>query len=86
MQSWIFSIITTVFSVTWSSEIIILWSAAQETFIIIVINVEYSFVIKYFILFFRILWWTEYLKEQLLFEIFCRSDQFNTSLLNNIYI
>ncbi len=36
MQSWIFSIITPVFSVTWSSEIsLIYWFAAQETFIII---------------------------------------------------
>ncbi len=38
MQSWIFSIITSVFSVTWSSEIIIIWwFAAQETFLIIII-------------------------------------------------
>ncbi len=37
MQSWIFSIITPVFSITWSSEIIIIyWFAAQETFIIII--------------------------------------------------
>ncbi len=41
-QSCIFSIITPVFSVTWSSEIIIIcWFAAQETFLII-INVENS--------------------------------------------
>ncbi len=40
MRSCIFSIITPVFSVTWSSEIIIIcWFAAQETFLII-INVE----------------------------------------------
>ncbi len=39
-QSCIFSIITPVFRVTWSSEIIIIcWFAAQETFLII-INVE----------------------------------------------
>ncbi len=39
-QSCIFSIITPVFSVTWSSEIILIyWFAAQETFLII-INVE----------------------------------------------
>ncbi len=42
MQSWIFRIITPVFSVTWSSEIILIcWFAAQETFLII-INVENS--------------------------------------------
>ncbi len=42
MHICIFSIITPVFSVTWSSEIIIIyWFAAQETFLII-INVEYS--------------------------------------------
>ncbi len=41
-QICIFSIITPVFSVTWSSEIIIIyWFAAQETFLII-INVENS--------------------------------------------
>ncbi len=40
MHSCIFSIITAVFSVTWSSEIIIIyWFASQETFLII-INVE----------------------------------------------
>ncbi len=45
MQSWIFSIITPVFSVTWhdpSEIILICWSAAQETFIF-VINVGKSF-------------------------------------------
>ncbi len=44
-ESCIFSIITPVFSVTWSSEIIIIcWFAAQETFLIIIIlNVESSF-------------------------------------------
>ncbi len=37
MHSWIFSIITPVFSVTWSSEIILIcWFAAQETFLIII--------------------------------------------------
>ncbi len=41
-QSWIFSIITPVFSVTWSSEIILIcWFTAQETFLIIS-NVENS--------------------------------------------
>ncbi len=36
-QSCIFSIITAVFSVTWSSEIIIIyWFAAQQTFLIII--------------------------------------------------
>ncbi len=42
MHSCILIIITPVFSVTWSSEIIIIyWFAAQETFLII-INVENS--------------------------------------------
>ncbi len=42
MRSWIFRIITPVFSVTWSSEIILIcWFAAQETFLIIS-NVENS--------------------------------------------
>ncbi len=41
MRSCIFSIITAVFSVTWSSEIILIcWFTAQETFLII-INVEH---------------------------------------------
>ncbi len=40
MRSCIFSIITAVFSVTWSSEIILIWwFAAQQT---IIINVEKS--------------------------------------------
>ncbi len=47
MRSWIFSIITPVFSVTWSSEIIIIfWYAAQETFLIN-INVEISCAAKF---------------------------------------
>ncbi len=47
-QSCIFSIITAVFSVTWSSEIILIcWFAAQETFLII-INVENSHAAQYF--------------------------------------
>ncbi len=48
MRSCIFSIITPVFSVTWSSEIIIIcWFDAQETFLII-INVEDSCAAQYF--------------------------------------
>ncbi len=48
MRSCIFSIITPVFSVTWSSEIILIcWFAAQETFLII-INVEDSCAAQYF--------------------------------------
>ncbi len=40
MQSWIFSIIAPVFSVTWSSEIILeFWFAAEETFIINLPNI-----------------------------------------------
>ncbi len=79
MRSCIFSIITAVFSVTWSSEItLICWFAAQETFLII-INVENSCAAQYvlwkpwYILFFRIHRWIESSKEQHLFEIeiFC---------------
>ncbi len=45
---WIFSIITPVFSVTWSSEIILIyWFAAQETFLII-INVKNNCAASYF--------------------------------------
>ncbi len=97
-QSCIFSIITPVFSVTWSSEIILIcWFAAQETFLII-INVENSCAAQYFlwklwyILFFRIHRWIESSKEQHLFEIeiFCNIinvftvsfDQFNASLID----
>ncbi len=48
MRSCISSIITPVFSVTWSSEIIIIyWFTAQETFLII-INVENSRAAQYF--------------------------------------
>ncbi len=71
---WIFSIITPVFSVTWSSEIILIcWFAAQETFLII-INVENSCADEYFcgnwyILFFRIHRWKESSKQQHLFVI-----------------
>ncbi len=89
MRSCIFSIITPVFSVTWSSEIIIIcWFAAQETFLIN-INVENSFCGNGNIFHFRILWCVEILKEQHLFEIeiFCyiinvftvTFDQFNAS-------
>ncbi len=74
-QSCIFSIITPVFSVTWSSEIILIcWFAAQETFLII-INVEKnSCAAQYFCetvihLFVRIHRWIESSKEQHLFEI-----------------
>ncbi len=48
MRSCIFSIITAVFSVTWSSEIsLICWFTAHETFIIIM-NVENSCAASYF--------------------------------------
>ncbi len=48
MRSCIFSIITPDFSVTWSSEIILIcWFAAQETFMII-INVENSYIFVVF--------------------------------------
>ncbi len=72
-QSCIFSIITQVFSVTWSSEIIIICKfAARETFLII-IDVENSRAAQYFcgnwcILFFRIHRLIESSKEQRLFK------------------
>ncbi len=51
MRSWIFSIITPVFRVTWSFRnqisILIYWFTAQETFIIF-INVENSCAASYF--------------------------------------
>ncbi len=51
-QSCIFSIIPPVFSVTWSSEIILIcWFIAQETFLII-INVENSCADSYFYTYF----------------------------------
>ncbi len=41
MKNVIFSIVTPVFSLTWSSEIILIyWFAAQQTLIIIIVNVE----------------------------------------------
>ncbi len=47
-QSCIFSIITAVFSVAWSSEIILIfWFTAQEIFLII-INVENSCAAQYY--------------------------------------
>ncbi len=46
-QGWISSIITTVFNVTWSLEIILIcWFAAQEIFLII-INLENSGILLY---------------------------------------
>ncbi len=70
----IFSIITPVFSVTWSSEIILIfWFAAQETFLII-INVENSCAAEYVCgklwhyLFFRIHRSIKSSKEQHLFD------------------
>ncbi len=88
----IFSIITPVFSVTWSSEIILIcWFAAQETFLII-INAEIRFAAQYFCGNGDKLHFHESSKEQHLFEIEIFSniinvfavtfDQFNASLMN----
>ncbi len=42
MQRWISSVIAPVFSVTWSSEIILIyWFAAQETFLFFVTTIFY---------------------------------------------
>ncbi len=98
LQRCIFSIITAVFSVTWSSEIIIICSRnisdyyqwwKQLCF-------QIFFWKPWCILFFRILWWIERSKEQNLLEIeiFCNNinvcadtfDQMNASLLNNTRI
>ncbi len=74
MRSCIISIITAVFSVTWSSEIIIIyWFTAQEIFLI-AINVEISFAAQYFVetvlyLIFQDSQMNRKLKEQHLFEI-----------------
>ncbi len=80
MQRCIFSIITPVFSVTWSSEIILIcWITAQETFLII-INVENSCAASYFWkrvihFYFHARFFDEQKvqKEQHLLEIFCQT-------------
>ncbi len=77
MQRCIFSIITPVFSVTWSSEIILIcWFAAQQTFLII-INVQNSC--------------EQHLFEIEIFcniiNVFTVTfDQFNASVDNSIYL
>ncbi len=89
MRSCIFSIITPVFSVTWSSEIIIIyWFTAQET-ILIIINVKNSYAASYFcgnVDTFYLVGFSS--KEQYLFEIEILTvtfDQFNASLMNTCY-
>ncbi len=94
MRSWIFSIITPVFSVTWSSEIILIcWFAAQISY-----NYQCWKGLCCFIFlwkkgyFFRILWWIGISKEPHFFSnrMFCNIlnvftvtfDQCNASLLN----
>ncbi len=88
----IFSIITPVFRVTWSSEIIIIcWFAAQETFLII-IDVENSCAAKYFCwssdpfycIHFQYLMNRKHLfKIENILNIFTITfEQFNASLLN----
>ncbi len=94
MRSCIFSIITPVFSVTWSSEIIIIcWFTAQETWLLSMLSMCYFIFLwkLWYILFFRILWLIKHLKQHL-FEkyIFCNIinvftvtlDQLIASLLN----
>ncbi len=68
MRSWIFSIITPVFSVTWSSEIILIWwFAAQEICIIIIKTVVqlHIFAETWHILFVRIHRWIESSKNSI---------------------
>ncbi len=88
MQSWIFSIITSVFSVTWSfrnhSNMLICYSRN------IIINAENSYSVtilwKPWYIFFRIIWWLEsciYLKQKSFVNVSTVIfDQFNASLLN----
>ncbi len=91
MRSCIFSIITPVFSVTWSSEIIIIyWFTAQQT-VLIILNVENSrsalyFCVKHEHFIFRIIWWIENSKGQHLFEteIICNFINIFTTLLINL--
>ncbi len=91
-QSCIFSIITPVFSVTWSSEIIIIcWFAAQETFLMI-INVKniniFVETVTHFI--FQDSQMNRKFKRTAFIWIFCiiinivtvTFDQFNASLMN----
>ncbi len=85
MRSWIFSIITPVFSVTWSSEIILIWFDAQETFLII-INVEKLWKL-WCILFFRIHRWIESSRTVFMWiiNVFTGTfDHFNASLMKKI--
>ncbi len=84
MQSWIFSIITPVFRVTWSSEIILIWwFAAQETFLTIV-NVKNSFccLIFYDQDSFRILCWIESSKQHLFVTLYIA---FLSLLINSMH-
>ncbi len=94
MRSCIFSIITPVFSVTWSSEIIIICCSRNISFWLLSMSktvVLTIFLCKlWYILFFRIYRWIESSTEQCLFEISCNIiniftvtlDQFNASLLD----
>ncbi len=81
MRSCIFSIITPVFSVTWSSEIILIyWLAAQETFLII-INAENSCAAQYFCGNRDIFYFSGYFCN--IINVFTVTfDQFNASLIN----
>ncbi len=69
MQIWIFSIITLVFSVTWSSEMILIrWFDAQETFLLLL------WMLKTIVLFHMFvktdtLFQNYLMKEQHLFEV-----------------
>ncbi len=74
MRSCIFSIITPVFSVTWSSEIsTIYWFATKKIYENITVIAENSCAASCFFenhyIFFRIIWWIKSPKEQHLFEI-----------------
>ncbi len=110
MQSWLFSSITPVFSVTWSfrNHFLMCWFVAQLLrvlmfiMVLIIINFKHCFSCLHFFvetmihIFLRIIWGIENSKEQSLFEIyfFCdvinafavTFDQFNKSLLNQLFI
>ncbi len=92
-KSWIFSIITPFFSVTWSFRNHLCWFAAQETFLIFkMLCCLIFFFCGNSDMFFRILWWIERTKTAFTWNInlFCNIinvftvifDQIKASLLN----
>ncbi len=94
MQSWIFSIITPVFSVTWSFrksfEYADLLLKKHFWLLSVLKTVVLLHILVGAVIFFcRILWWIESSKEQHLFEIeivfTVTFDQFNASFLKHLF-